>query len=141
MPDVSGITAIMLMIGAYVLGFLTPVGQNVLADWLTDLRHKREARTEANGRFSAIQRAMPNLIQELRDHLRQFEDAREWVVLHDQTMIYQNGPQIFRCYRNRHPGLDDHITRLVEAGYLRAVNRVTTSPIYRMTDDFVAFVR
>jgi len=141
MPEVPAIAVIMLTVGAYVLGFLTPVGQSFLADWLTDWRHRRETRTEANRRFADIQRAMPNLIRELREHFGEFEDARELVVLHDQTVIYQNGPQIFRCYRNRHSGLDDHLARLADAGYLRVVNRVTTSPIYRMTDDFVGFLR
>jgi len=139
MPDMLTIAA---WIAVYAAGYLTPVGQNFLGDYLTDRRHKREAIADAAERFSDIQRAMPDLIRELREHFATHALAREFVVLRDKNLIYQDGPEKFRCYSDRQPTLTDNLAVLVDAGYI-SENRFpkSSSPLYRMKADFVELVK
>ena len=131
--------AVALAVGGYVLGFVTDIGKDYFKESLAERRRERKAEQ----RFSRILQAMPDLMRELQAHFEQHEHAREFVVLPDTTVIYQDDTPStkFRCYKDRHSGLTDKLATLVDAGYIRDANSKSSSPIYRMTEEFIEFVR
>lgn len=131
-------------VGGYIAGFFIDIGKDYFKETLTDRRRERKATAETEKRFSRVRQAMPELIEELQAHFEQHEHAREFVVLPDPTLIYQDGPNStrFRCYRNRHEHLAEKLARLEEDGHIRDVRPPRSDvPIYRMTEEFIEFVR
>jgi hypothetical protein len=131
--------AVATLVGGYVIGFVTDIGKDYFKETLAERRRERKA---AEG-FSRVRQAMPDLTRDLKAHFEQHDNAREFVVLRETPLkeIYQNGPEKFRCYREHYPNLTDKLAMLVDAGYIRDADPKSSSPIYRMTEVFVEFVR
>jgi len=132
--------AVVTLVGGYVVGFISDIGKDYFKEILADRRRERKAAE----RFSRVRQAMPDMIRELKAHFEQHENAREFIVLRDPTEIYQDGPNSTRfcCYRNRHPHLAENLAQLEEEGYVRDVSPPPRNvSIYRMTEDFIEFVR
>ena len=131
--------AIGTLVGGYIVGFVSDIGKDYLKETLAERRRERKG---AEG-FSRIRQAMPELIRDLKAHVEEHENARELVVLRETPLkeIYQNGPNIFRCYKERYPNLTDNLAMLVDAGHIRCGSQRTSSPIYRMTEGFIELVR
>jgi hypothetical protein len=148
-PDISGtlhrVTPIMnwlaawLAVGGYILGFVSDIGKDYFKEILGDRRRERKA---LEG-FSRVARAMPELVAELKNHLAHHEHGSELVVLPNAKVIYNDGPnsQKFRCYQERHEDLASKLGLLEDAGYLRNVTAGRNVPVYRMSQDFMDFVR
>ena len=110
-----------------------------VADRLTDQRRKREAESEAQSRFSALERQMPNLFAELRKDLADKPELaiREFVVLPNERVTFNHERPRFQYYQSKHEAIANFVAMLVEAGFVEIV-RPASTPIYRLREHFVA---
>ena len=84
---------------------------------------------------------MPELIAEIKDDLAKHpnELVREFVVVANERITVNHDRPRFHYFEDRHSGLKNKVQVLVDAGYVRDIS-TNRLPIYRMSDQFVAFV-
>lgn len=110
-----------------------------MADRLTDQRRKQEAESEAQDRFSALERQMPNFFAELRQDLAGKPELaiREFVVLPNERVTFNHERPRFEYYESKHEAISNFVAMLVEVGFVEVV-RSTSTPTYRLREQFIA---
>lgn len=128
-------------LATFLGGTIVGAAGSYMADRFTDRRRKKEAISEAKQRFLAIQNLIPDLIAEIKADLGEPEKQliREFVCLSNNRIIFNHDRPRFQYYETDHPDLTNKIQFLVDEGYVRDVS-TTSHPIYRMSDEFVAFL-
>lgn len=127
---------------AFIVGTAVGAAGQYMADRLTDQRRKGEAKREAASKFERTSSAMPKLISEMREDLGKPEHAvvREFVALPNERVMFNSDRTRLAYFESVHPDLTNKIALLVEAGYIKNVS-TTSTPIFRMTEEFVQRVR
>lgn len=122
----------------FLFGALTGAAGKYLADKYTDQRHRQEAQSEVNRRWSKIRVAMPVLIQQMKQDLGELPLVREFVVMPSSRVPFGTATSQprFRYDEDEHPNLRGQVAILEDAGYVRDVTP-SNVPIYRMTEAFV----
>ena len=87
--------------------------------------------------FENISKIMPELIKEMKNDISNpnFTLAREFVILPNKNVIFNNTQNIFIYYEADHSELTSKIDMLKEHGFIRQV-RFTNTPIYRINEEF-----
>ena len=135
-----------LLDASHLVAFLggTAVGAagTYLADRLTDQRRKQETSKEDKARFSDLRKQMPAFLDEVGKDLQENPELsiREFVVLPNERITFIHDRPRFQYYEAKYPGIVNHISLLVEAGYVEVL-RSTGTPIYRLRESLVANLR
>ena len=121
-----------------------------LREWKSDaeaaaahaLEQRRSPPTESEGVFLEAERLMPALIREMRADVQgdATELVREFVPLPQSGVVFGHDRPRFEYYANQHPGLLLQIDWLEEMGLIVDVTPKST-PVYRMTTEFVRWLR
>ena len=126
-----------------LFGGVTGAVAGYFAGSATDHRRRKEAAKAAEKEFRDIQAQMPDLIAEMKADLsaKGNEHIREFFVLpHERVRLGGSKKPRFAYYENKHDNLRGKLDILEDKGYLIDVTPGNT-PIYKMTEDFVALVR
>lgn len=135
-----------LLDASHLVAFLGGTGVGAagtyLADRLTDQRRKQEASKEDKARFLALRKQMPAFLDEVSKDLQANPELsiREFVVLPNERITFNHDRPRFQYYEVKCPGVVNHISLLVEGGYIEVV-RATGTPIYRLRESLVAKLR
>lgn len=106
------------------------------------LEHRRAPVTESEGVFLEAERIMPELIAEVRVDVRNDKTTlvREFIVLPTSGVIFNSSKPRFAYYESEHPNLRLQVDWMEEMGLIADVTPKTI-PIYRMTPEFVNWLR
>jgi hypothetical protein len=125
----------------FLVGGLTGATGTYLGNKYTDQRKKQEARSEADTQFRDIQKAMPELIQRMKEDFCEGQMIREFVMLrHSRDLNYTLRREHFRYFGDEHKNLREKLILLQQGGYIQDVS-TTTLPIFRATEEFVKKLR
>ena len=139
----SWLIRLLFAIGGFLVGVLTRALGKYIADKSTDKRRKKEAESQARETFASIASTMPTLIQEMKDDLHEEgnEHVRDLVVLvANNTYMGNTDKRRFAFCEIDHDNLRGKLDVLEGNGYLIDVTPSNT-PIYKMTEEFVALVK
>jgi hypothetical protein len=121
-----------------------------LSEWKSDaeksaaiaLENRRSPVAPTEGVCLEAQRLMPDLLAEMREDIQGDEShlIREFVVLPSPTAVFATSKPRFAYNETCHPQLQLQVDWLEEMGLVLDVTPKNT-PIYRMNDGFVAWLR
>lgn len=129
---------------ALVVGILIGAGGAYFADKYTDRRRESEARGASKRKFRQLSDLMPTFIRQLHEDMKRPEAAavRELFVLPTPGVtLGGSNKHRFRYNESQHQSLREHLDLLVDAGFLSDVSTTTSAPIFRMSEEFVEFIR
>lgn len=134
---------IVSMLIGFVVGAATGAAGAYLAAKYTDRRREGETADRSKKQFLALKQQMPKLIAEMKADLNRkgHELIREFFVLPNRKVLLGGSTKRrFSYYEAEHENLGGKLDILEGRGYLMDVTPGNT-PIYRMTEEFVQFVR
>jgi len=118
-------------------GTLAGAAGGYFASKYTDKRRRSEAKQDAKKAFENISKIMPELIKEMKNDVRSpdFTLAREFVILQNKNVIFNDTQKMFFYYEAEHNELMNKIGMLKEHGFIRQAG-FTNIPIYRFSEEF-----
>lgn len=145
MTDGAGPSALDLVstITGFVAGVVTGATGSYLGNRLTDRRREQKESATAKRDFKSVRDQMPELIAEMKTDLAVESQrfVREFFVLPNRKVCLGGSekPRLI-YYVEDHGDLHGKLSILENHGYIIDVTPKNT-PIYRMTEEFVALVR
>ena len=127
---------------AFLVGTATGAAGKYFADKYTDQRKSKEDAANLHRTFSRLRDLMPELVREMKTDLAKEQAAlvREFVILPNESVIFQSSKPRFCYFENRHADLRNKVSLLVDAGFATDVSP-GNAPIYRMADHFVHLLK
>jgi hypothetical protein len=126
---------------AFLFGALTGGAGHYLGQKFTDQRRRQEANRGRESRFAEVTRAMPELIEEIRNsvagdptHL-----IREIVVLRSPGVGILPSNACFAFYETQHPNLVSKFIQLCNDGFVKDVTKGSVAK-YWLTDEFLTLL-
>jgi uncharacterized protein YlbG (UPF0298 family) len=128
--------------GAFLIGAITGAAGKYLADKYTDRRRYKESAVNLRRNFINVASAMPELIQEIQRDLQREElkVVRDLYILPSKRVVFNLSGKYFVYYEDEHDDLQHKFKRLEDYGFVRDVT-CTNTPKYRMSDEFVNYVK
>ena len=128
---------------AFLVGALTGAAGQYLGDKYSDRRREKEAARRTLKSFRQIAAKMPALLREMRDDLLNdsTDTVREFFVLPNKRVsLGGSTKRRFTYFESEHEGLREKLDLLEQEGFIVDVTPNNT-PLYRMNEHFVSFLR
>jgi len=124
---------------AFVSGILIVIIGNYYSKKYTDKRYKKEADKIIHSKLIKIRDGMPELIDEMKDDLKNDSSVREFCVSSKNHALGAQSKKRFIYYEEDHDNLISKIDILENNGFITNVSPKNL-PIYRMTEEFVGLI-